>query len=281
MATRPRSFTVFVDQPTGDIPKPPTNKRLPLSSSLSAPTLPTAALFNKENVNPLTGERSSNATGKKRKENALTSKVTTPLAVKPLPAPEVSKPEKKKRKSSTSSSSTKEKGGEKSKKGSSSRKALRRSPRRVATLPRLEEDVEAEVEKEKERVSQAEVDSKCYDLTVKPLADVSAAYGSFELPRFSPAKSKFNFVKDSSVEPEIGDFSTSFGTNFLSKDTSRATSPSDQETLLATPERKRIYAFTFSSPSPTSEKFRKMARATSVPAERPVRQGLSHPASSP
>lgn len=42
-------------------------------------------------------------------------------------------------------------------------------------MPKLDEEFDV-VEMEQDRIQQAEVDSRCYELTVLPLADVTQAY---------------------------------------------------------------------------------------------------------
>ena len=67
----------------------------------------------------------------------------------------------------------------------------------------------------------------------------------------------------SSVEPEIRDYySPPQGSSLPLGSTNPPSSPSH----FSTPERKQIYAsFTFTSPSPTSERFGKATRGGSVP----------------
>ena len=54
-------------------------------------------------------------------------------------------------------------------------------------MPRLNEEEEAN----KDRVSQADIDARCYELTVQPLADVSQAYEE-RIPT-SPCETKLKF----------------------------------------------------------------------------------------
>lgn len=200
-----RTFTVFQDAPSCDIPKPKaSNAILSTSSSLlansanlnNATTLTTAE---KENLHPLTGERAgpSNTNTKKRKTSVLATKVHLPLGSKKQKELKEAQPDAKKRKSSSTStakpkSSTKKDG----KASSSSRKGTKKPSRRVSPMPKLNE--EAETDREHERIIQADIDSRCYELTVRPLADVSQAYEqSASLEAISPCgeNTKFQPVK--------------------------------------------------------------------------------------
>ncbi|KIK52904.1 hypothetical protein GYMLUDRAFT_77690 [Collybiopsis luxurians FD-317 M1] len=262
-----RSFTVFVDTPTGEgsDPKPKATPK-PLARSFSDSSILTSAppiATDKENLDPLTGERvgSSSTLGKKRKGSISV------LAVKSLPSETKSskekgsepQPEAKKRKSSISSASSSSK--PKAKKGSSSaKKSAKRASRRASPMPKVDE--EHELDKEQGKIIQAQIDSKCYDLTVTPLADVSEAY---ECSGESPVDA-FQLVKEPSAEPEFRDYFSS--TSSLSSSTSRTlrgSSPAIPKTF-STPERKQIYsAFTFTSPSPTSKRLAKMRSASMPP----------------
>ncbi|GLB45223.1 hypothetical protein LshimejAT787_2001280 [Lyophyllum shimeji] len=272
-----RTFTVFQDVPSADSSKAgPANTLNATSPVLAskpvntnhATTLTTAE---KENVHPLTGERAgpSNNNTKKRKTSVLATKVHAPLSAKKQKESKEdsteSNPEAKKRKSSTSTSKAKS-GGKKDGKAASSRKSTKRSTRRVSPMPKVDEEAEAE----RERITQAEIDSRCYELTVKPLADLSQAYeqgSSLETPAVEEDKVKFRSVKESSLEPEIRDyFSSPPPQSSALPAGSDAAPPAVEGPAFSTPERKRIYAaFTFTSPSPTSERFSKATRANSVP----------------
>ncbi|KAJ4473098.1 hypothetical protein J3R30DRAFT_3708200 [Lentinula aciculospora] len=267
-----RSFTVFVDVPaskdTESKTKPTTPTRLSRSSSESSlPFVLSTISTDKENLDPVTGERvgSTTALGKKRRGSISV------LAVKPTPEPKHLKekevfgseaqPEAKKRKSSSSSSSSsKSKSKKELKTFSSAKKAVKRSSRRPSPMPKLDEEYESG--KELTIVNQALIDSKCYDLTVKPLADVSEAYEGEG--GFSAEQDVFQFVKEASVDREIRDY---FPSSSLSSSTTtlRGSSPPGLKTF-STPERKQIYsAFTFTSPSPISNRLAKNKRATSMP----------------
>ncbi|KAJ3878514.1 hypothetical protein F5051DRAFT_452233 [Lentinula edodes] len=266
-----RSFTVFVDTPpseeTDTKPKPRTHTRLSRSLSESSLPLGLSLIYttDKENLDPLTGERvgSSTALGKKRKGSASVLAIKPPLEVKLLKGKDVSaseaQPEAKKRKSSiSSSSSSKTKSKKELKAPGSGKKSAKRSSRRASPMPKLDEEVESD--KEQTRVNQTLINSKCYDLTVKPLADVSEAY---EMEGDSTGEREvFQFVKEPSADPEIRDY---FPSSSLSSTTLRGSSPAELKTF-STPERKQIYsAFTFTSPSPTSERIAKSKRSASMP----------------
>ncbi|KAF5381332.1 hypothetical protein D9615_008383 [Tricholomella constricta] len=266
-----RTFTVFQDVPSTDSSK---NKAAAIASIVS-PTLSnkplninhatTLTTAEKENVHPLTGERAGPSNNpKKRKTSVLATKVHMPLSAKKQKDSTEPNPDVKKRKSSTASTAKGKAAVKKDGRSvTSSKKAVKKPSRRVLPMPKVEE----EAERERERINQAEIDSRCYELTVKPLADLSQAYeqgASLETPTVDEDKIKFRSVKESSVEPEIRDYFSS------PPQSSALPSASDAAPVegraFSTPERKQIYAaFTFTSPSPSSERFIKATRATSIP----------------
>lgn len=73
--------------------------------------------------------------------------------------------------------------------------------------------------------------------------------------------------QESSVEPEIRDFfSTPAPSTCLGSTLCNVGLSDDGDQAFSTPERKKIYAaFTFTSPSPTSERFSQASRAGSIP----------------
>ncbi|TFK38007.1 hypothetical protein BDQ12DRAFT_684505 [Crucibulum laeve] len=273
-----RTFTVFQDTPSIDASKPKVapaaritrSSTLGAENSTSITTLATlAVIVDKENLHPVTGERagpSSSDVGKKRKTNVLATKVHVPLGVKKLKESKDAQPETKKRKAlAPSSSAVKGKAvTKKDVKGSgSARKTTKRSTRRVSPMPKVDE--EAEGEKERDRIVQADIDSKCYELTVQPLADVSQAYEQLS-PLEDPLEQeqvRFPAIKESSTEPEIRDyFSPPLGAS-VSRLRTSSEEPKEARAF-STPERKQIYAaFTFSSPSPSSDRFSKARRSRS------------------
>ncbi|KAF7763465.1 hypothetical protein Agabi119p4_8002 [Agaricus bisporus var. burnettii] len=277
-----RTFTVFQDVIAVEAPKvkPVTSGVMATrssarikNSSQNSSTSKEPAPVDKENLHPLTGQRAASTTSKKRKTNVLAVKPSAPLAVKKAKSTKLMKQaasgSPKKRKTSTEALKVKVSVKKSGKAGGTLRKSTtKRSVRKVSELPPLEEELDVNG-REAEDGTQASIDSRCYDLTVQPLADVSQAYEVIEPaqgdPATPPAKAKFR--KDASTELEIRDFFSSSQTLASLPSTSTAcTSSADtvESRKFSTPERKRIYAaFTFSSPSPTSERFRSSSRSGS------------------
>jgi len=56
-------------------------------------------------------------------------------------------------------------------------------------MPKLDEEGDV-LEKERERIEQAGVDSRCYELTVLPLADVTQAYDTGPSMAYPPTVGK-------------------------------------------------------------------------------------------
>jgi len=132
----------------------------------------------KENVHPVTGELpragSSETKTKKRKPGALATKSYAPVKKK-LKEPKETKSEAKKQKASTSTEIKVKKPA--NRKGSKNSGSSRKTSE--ALLPKVNEDQEAEDSAslcEAVRILQADIDSRVYELTVKPLADVTRAY---------------------------------------------------------------------------------------------------------
>ena len=197
-----RTFTVFQDAvsseaPLSKITRP--NAMVTRSSSLNLTTTSSnvtgsQVALDKENFHPVTGERAghSNNTGsKKRKTSVLATKVQPPSTTK-----KDSQPEKKHKASTTSTASTSTKGKVKrygkatvtARKGTSKRTLSRK----VSPMPRLNEEEEAK----KDRITQVDIDARCYELTVQPLADVSQAYeegAAFEGIPTSSCEAKLKF----------------------------------------------------------------------------------------
>ncbi|PBK59791.1 hypothetical protein ARMSODRAFT_991054 [Armillaria solidipes] len=279
-----RSFTIFQDVPS--LPKAQALK--PTTSILSSTTATNidkvatlsslSAEADKENLDPLTGERvnaGSNCTGKKRKSTTSSSKALACIEVKkPKEDPE---PQLKKRKSSASS--VKKVKGRREGKGPTSTRKTGKKLRAASPLPPVEEEVAENIVSEGNDaaptppLTQAEIDAKCYELTVKPLADVSQAFEQApsveewfaDVPE-DDLESKVQFVKETSQEPELRDFFTPAHLGYASAGSSRPSSivSSQEPKVFTTPDRKQIYhAFTFASPSP--ERPAKNTRSTSVP----------------
>ena len=253
MATR--TFVVFQDDPSEPLPtiKTDVSPSPPLiePTILGLSTIPVTTA-EKENLHPVTGARSGAATdsqSKKRKNGILATKLHIPSTTKKSRDSDC-----RKRKTTTSSSKT-------------------LNSNRVTSLGALDL---SKVEKSGEpvrpcqdKVVQAEVDSKCYDLTVSPLADVSHAFDQVSLSsaesrpgisRILSSKVKEAclsslFYIDGSRQKQIR--SEDSGISSL-KPLAGSVSPktsdiASEEGLFSTPERKQIYAaFTFTSPSPSS-----------------------------
>ncbi|KAG2032514.1 hypothetical protein BDR03DRAFT_969828 [Suillus americanus] len=257
-----RSFTVFQDTPT-EIQKIShvSDKNFVTTtaadSDAATTLLSTLAAIEKENLHPLTGERaaqtSTNAS-KKRKTAVLVTK-----AVAPPPSSKKQKElksEPKKLRKSASGNGNRSDGRKKIPRGS-------RPARKASPLPRVDEEQEVSTATPCQRdptrliISQAKIDSKCYELTVSPLADVSGAYDT--ATETSDQESVFD--KEQSVEPELRDyFSPTISHASLPSVQAQATplaSRTASDSELSTPERRHIYsAFTFSSPSPSSKRFK-------------------------
>ncbi|KZP16871.1 hypothetical protein FIBSPDRAFT_864128 [Athelia psychrophila] len=308
MSATTRSFAVFLDTPAADPVKPrlsdpsPSQPHNALSvSDLLSPSS-TSATAAKENLHPVTGE--STTSSKKRKTSSvLATKVINPPTSKKQKESSSSvvkpKSESKKRKSSISASASsplkpKAKAAASDKevkrtvlgvaaKKKASGGSSRVSKRKVLPLPKLEEEGAEAVE----GMTQADVDSRCYELTVLPLADVTQAYDSSPSMDYlplgeEPAKAiSSRALRAKSSEPDLRDCYTpsssmpSLTHSQSSSASKRASSmppvssvEEEDAKTFSTPERKQIYAaFTFSSPSPTGARFG-LTRSTSVDALR-------------
>lgn len=178
----PRTFVVFQDDPSEPLP----NVKADVSSALPSPLIEPTILVpsttpvttaEKENLHPVTGARSGTAADsqtKKRKNGILATKLHIPPTTK---KPRDLALDCRKRKTTTLSASQSSNGGRIAGSG-------------APDLSRVEEVVEPEQPCQyKSKSTQAEVDSKCYDLTVSPLADVSHAFDQVSI---SPAESRPN-----------------------------------------------------------------------------------------
>ena len=262
MATR--AFVVFRDEPSkplstavkSDVSISPSSLLVQPTILVLSPGTPLTTA-EKENLHPSTGARSgviADPQSKKRKNGVLATKLHIPPTVKKQ---RDSALDGRKRKTASTSSS--------------SSKGSKVTTSGAPELPKVEEVVEPETCKGK--VTQAEVDSKCYDLTVSPLADVSHAFDQVSI---SPTESRLDNIRV--LSPKVGlrlchsrpafnvslqKISLSEGSEIsLPKPAARAiSSPKkvgivSEEGLFSTPERKQIYAaFTFTSPSPSSKRF--------------------------
>lgn len=166
-----RSFTVFRDT-TSDLPQShnvsDVRPLTPPATDPAATLLSTLAAIEKENLHPVTGQRTGptvSSEAKKRKSGALATKVL--VAPSSKKHRELKGEQKKTRKplSSTRSSDARK----------SSTKSSR-SSRKASPLPPVAEEKESQHRPARLSISQLDIDSRCYELTVSPLADVSEAY---------------------------------------------------------------------------------------------------------
>jgi len=159
-----RKFTVFIDDvSTVKPPKPASTK---VAQEEAGPSSLSAT--EKENLHPLTGGRlrSSTTVGLKRKSSVLSTKLHNPPNAKnPKQTPSLA-PSKKRKVSSSSDGETER----------SRPKTRRLKPTtRRGRSPELASIAEEKDERLARRLSQSDVDSRCYDLTVSPLVNVSSA----------------------------------------------------------------------------------------------------------
>ena len=168
-----RSFTVFQDTPSAPQPHNDSDVHvMTLSATDAAATLlSTLAAIEKENLHPVTGQRAGPTVGsetKKRKTGALATKVlVVPSAKKHK---DLKGEPKKTRKPLSSAGKPKSSDTRKSSSKSS------RSSRKASPLPPVAEEQESQRQPPRLAISQIDIDSRCYELTVSPLADVSDAY---------------------------------------------------------------------------------------------------------
>lgn len=185
-----RSFTIFQDAAPSEASQSKVSRPRAMAtrsttrnvlSSNSATAAGELATLDKENYNPLTGERAGPSTAAKKRKTVVLSAKPLPVIKSKKEQDTPSEPEQKKRKASTfsatkptASSASKTKAKKEAKGfGSSKKSATKRTgSSKVSPMPRLMEEEEGE----KDRTTQADIDSRCYELTVKPLADVSQAY---------------------------------------------------------------------------------------------------------
>ncbi|GJE96554.1 hypothetical protein PsYK624_127510 [Phanerochaete sordida] len=268
MPSQPRrvaSFVVYKDDPAPAVPPP---KATPFGTRGANARVTASSAHDKENLDPLTGLPPSAVgahSGKKRKTNALASKlvpVTKPLS-------ESAAPKKRKLAVDPAAKDRKDK-KEKEKRVGSVKKASRAARARKATdLPRVEEVEEEEAEEKRpessglksNQLTQVEIDAKCYEFTVLPLADLTCAYDTRPPPQISTKSQSTEATKfDAAVNAKQVE------TDDKKTDTqASATHTKSGPALFDTPERKRIYAsFTFESPSPASRRFASW-RESSVP----------------
>lgn len=161
-----RSFTVFQDSPS-DHNLSRDDSDVTSAADAAATLLSTLAAIEKENLHPITGQRAGPTVGsetKKRKTGALATKVLV------VPSAKKHKEQPKKTRKPLSAS-----GKPKSSDAKKSTSKPSRS-RRPSPLPPVAEERELHRQPPPLSISQTDIDSRCYELTVSPLADVSEAY---------------------------------------------------------------------------------------------------------
>ncbi|KAI0090131.1 hypothetical protein BDY19DRAFT_992363 [Irpex rosettiformis] len=268
------SFVIFKDEPSSPVKA----KASARDTTSTTTVLAIVTAKDKENLHPITGCRSSteDATVKKRKTAGVLATKLLKVSGKTVPE---SRPPPRKRKLSVSSDKslpTDEKLDAKKKKPATTTTRKHKPKvasriRKVTELPKVEEEESVSEEdfvKESSGVepnsSQAAVDSKCYELTVLPLADVSKAFESSPPPEEK--------VIDSDEEPKVSQTEDEAEPPVIRGESTRATSealaaktpPRQKVGIFSTPERKRLYAaFTFATPSPASKRYAS-SRASSV-----------------
>ncbi len=176
-----RTFTVFQDSPSSKplrakVLRPNVLVKRSLTNNVTSSTGPTIITdLDKENFDPVTGERAGppNPTNKKRKTSVLATKFQPLTEAKHAKKDPSSPPEKKKRKSSSSTTVDLKAGKKYVKSLGSSRKGIKRTgSKKASLLPKLTEEDEVS----RMLLTQEVIDSRCKELTLKPLADVSDAY---------------------------------------------------------------------------------------------------------
>jgi hypothetical protein len=199
--TTARAFTIYIDSP----PTSPVKRRAPAArpmlrsrsasctNTLSSPFL---VCPDKENTHPVTGERANSVgpagKGQKRKTGVLETKHYEPPAAKKLKEGKPIKATNKRRAASVPLPDTPETSSQDTAVPEPTKKATKRklSTRKIPILPKVEEERETEDVPQPLPTTQAEIDSRCYDLTVRPLADVSEAYEAVPLSVGEPVASK-------------------------------------------------------------------------------------------
>lgn len=162
-----RKFTVFVDDVSTTKPQP-APKPAPTKVLQEAVGPSSLSATEKENLHPLTGGRlrSSTTAGLKRKSSVLATKLHNPPNTKGVKEAPSLVPSKKRKVSSYGDEETEGSRPKARKLKPTTRR--RRSPE-LASIAEEKDDRLARIS------SQSGVDSRCYDLTISPLANVSDA----------------------------------------------------------------------------------------------------------
>lgn len=169
-----RKFTVFIDDVSTVNPRP-----APKPASTGAPEEEAGpsslSATEKENLHPLTGGRlrSSSTVGLKRKSSVLTTKLHNPPNTKNSKRAPTLVPSKKRKVTSSSDGETE--------RSRLKARRLKHNPRERPS-PELASIAEEKDERLTRRLSQSDADSRCYDLTVSPLANVSDAFTQISSP---------------------------------------------------------------------------------------------------
>jgi len=182
-----RKFTVFIDDVSTVKPQPaPKPASTKVAQEEAGPSSLSAT--EKENLHPLTGGRlrSSTTAGLKRKSSVLSTKLHNPPDAKHLKQTPSLAPSKKRKVSSSSDGETER----------SRPKTRRLKPTaRRGRSPELASIAEEKDERLARRLSQSDVDSRCYDLTVTPLVNVSGAFTQPPALRDSKTKASIKRVR--------------------------------------------------------------------------------------
>ncbi|KAI0687674.1 hypothetical protein BC835DRAFT_1419761 [Cytidiella melzeri] len=268
----PRSrFVIFKDEP--DTPVNVTQSEETSSSASSTTVLAIVTARDKENLHPVTGRRSSteDAAAKKPKTRVLATKL---LKVSRSDVPEPH-PSPKKRRLFVSSETNRSSGNKEHKKEKRSSSVPRAHKtkqssrsRKMTELPKVEEEEHVAGDRVEQgdlqtgsETGQAAADSKCYELTVLPLADVSKAFEQSPPPEERQEEPQASQHEETAETSPSDEQSTKVTPETPVADTVNE----GKNGTFSTPERKRIYsAFTFESPSPASKRYATSTRGSNV-----------------
>ncbi|KAI0078364.1 hypothetical protein K474DRAFT_941696 [Panus rudis PR-1116 ss-1] len=265
------SFIVYKDEASTStassdkLKAPAASPLTSLANRTNRITIPSAN--DKENVDPLTGLRPSIEAklAKKRKTGVLATKIIIRPSKESQPETKKRRthdPRRRARELSQGTAQGRPSGERKPRKANRDKVAGPSRIRAVPELPPLEEEDFAQTSAdlaEQERVAQAIIDSRCYDLTVLPLADVSEAYSQTPATNdeIIAAAEQLKELLYEDEETASVEHQEAAASETLSRpptpesaDETSAPRASPTNASFSTPERMRIYsAFTFSSPS--------------------------------
>lgn len=262
MPASTRSFVVFQDAPVQ------AKATLLVKATVLVDNVPSNNTSQeKENLHPVTGQNENQRAplSKKplRKKDNSPASGSRVLASKPLPVPLV------KSRKRNEDEDGKDRESKKRRPSKSMEENAKDGKKKSRKLPKVVEEsaLEALIDgfacglNLNIASEQARIDSRCYDLTVKPLADVSCAYDDSGIP---PPKREENVSVEAITKPN--DTKSSVPTSNANADpptlAPQRTPTSDTfvkstsgPATFSTPERRKIWAaFTFSSPSPASKR---------------------------